>query len=99
MATPGLGKIWDGYDQSPFVIMGSVSKTGGQSAGVTVEVLEERGEQLQSVFSFQRPSSSPEEQGSLAEVPAALGRALMVPRSGLQHAAVTSYANKLQCLR
>lgn len=23
----------------------------------------------------------------------------MVPRSGLQHAAVTSYANKLQCLR
>uniref|UniRef100_A0A8B9CGJ4 Ninein like n=1 Tax=Anser brachyrhynchus TaxID=132585 RepID=A0A8B9CGJ4_9AVES len=47
----------------------------------------------------QRPSSSPEEQGSLAEVPAALGSALMVPRSGLQHAAVTSYAYKLQCLR
>lgn len=32
-------------------------------------------------------------------MPAALGSALMVPRSGLQHAAVTSYAYKLQCLR
>lgn len=36
---------------------------------------------------------------SLAELPAALDNTLMVPRSGLQHAAVTSYGYKLQCLR
>ncbi|XP_064302643.1 ninein-like protein isoform X6 [Phalacrocorax carbo] len=46
-----------------------------------------------------RLSSSTEEQVSLAELPAALDNALMVPRSGLQHAAVTSYGYKLQCLR
>lgn len=40
-----------------------------------------------------------EEQVSLAELPAALDNTLMVPRSGLQHAAVTSYGYKLQCLR
>ncbi|XP_027520473.1 ninein-like protein isoform X2 [Corapipo altera] len=39
-----------------------------------------------------------EEQVRLAELPAALDSTLMVPRSGLQHAAVTSYGYKLQCL-
>ncbi|XP_055667125.1 ninein-like protein isoform X1 [Falco peregrinus] len=43
--------------------------------------------------------SSTEEQVSLAEQPAALDNTLAVPRSGLQHAAVTSYGYKLQCLR
>ncbi|KAM6129475.1 ninein-like protein isoform 2-T2 [Pterocles gutturalis] len=40
-----------------------------------------------------------EEQVSLAELPAALDDTLMVPRSGLRHAAITSYRYKLQCLR
>ncbi|XP_029888467.1 ninein-like protein isoform X8 [Aquila chrysaetos chrysaetos] len=44
-------------------------------------------------------SSSTGVQGSLAELPTALDNTLMVPRSGLQHAAVTSYGYKLQCLR
>ncbi|KAM6367445.1 ninein-like protein [Alca torda] len=48
---------------------------------------------------LKRLSSSTEEQVSLAEVPAALDNILMVPRRGLQHAAVTSYGYKLQCLR
>ncbi|XP_050171906.1 ninein-like protein isoform X5 [Myiozetetes cayanensis] len=39
-----------------------------------------------------------EEQVSLAELPAALDSTLMVPRSGLQHAAGTSYGYKLRCL-
>ncbi|XP_040453363.1 ninein-like protein isoform X6 [Falco naumanni] len=43
--------------------------------------------------------SSTEEQVSLAEQPAALDDTLAIPRSGLQHAAVTSYGYKLQCLR
>ncbi|XP_017941006.2 ninein-like protein isoform X6 [Manacus vitellinus] len=47
---------------------------------------------------LQRWSSSMEEQVRLAELPAALDSTLMVPRSGLQHAAVTSYGYKLQCL-
>ncbi|KAM6271938.1 ninein-like protein isoform 1-T3 [Spheniscus humboldti] len=49
--------------------------------------------------SLERLSSSTEEQVNLAELPAALDDTLMVPRSGLQHAAVTSYGYKLQCLR
>ncbi|XP_032866953.2 ninein-like protein [Tyto alba] len=40
-----------------------------------------------------------EEQVSLAELPAALENTLVVPRSRLQHPAVTSYGYKLQCLR
>ncbi|XP_014819891.1 PREDICTED: ninein-like protein [Calidris pugnax] len=36
---------------------------------------------------------------SPAELPATLDNTLMVPRSGLQHAAITSYGYKLQCLR
>ncbi|XP_074006915.1 ninein-like protein isoform X1 [Numenius arquata] len=36
---------------------------------------------------------------SPAELPAALDNTLMVSRSGLQHAAITSYGYKLQCLR
>ncbi|XP_075562988.1 uncharacterized protein LOC142593203 [Pelecanus crispus] len=47
----------------------------------------------------ERLSSSTEEQVSLAELPAGLDNTLMVPRSRLQHAAVTSYGYKLQCLR
>ncbi|XP_027552809.1 ninein-like protein isoform X3 [Neopelma chrysocephalum] len=47
---------------------------------------------------LQRWSSSMEEQVSRAELPAALDSTLTVPRSGLQHAAVTSYGYKLQCL-
>ncbi|KAJ7421846.1 ninein-like protein [Willisornis vidua] len=43
-------------------------------------------------------SSSTEEQVSLADLPAALDSTLMVPGSGLQHAAATSYGYKLQCL-
>ncbi|KAF4799703.1 ninein-like protein [Turdus rufiventris] len=43
-------------------------------------------------------SSSTEEQVNLAGLPAALDSTLMVPRSGLQHAAGTSYRYKLQCL-
>ncbi|KAK2531644.1 Ninl isoform B [Columba livia] len=46
-----------------------------------------------------RLSGSTEEQVNLAELPAALDNTVMVPRSGLQHAAVTSYSHKLQCLR
>eukprot|EP00076_Gallus_gallus_P018803 XP_015139043.2 ninein-like protein isoform X2 [Gallus gallus] len=38
-------------------------------------------------------------QRSQAELPAALDSALMVSRSGLQHAAIASYAYKLQCLK
>ncbi|RLV88758.1 hypothetical protein DV515_00015335 [Chloebia gouldiae] len=45
-----------------------------------------------------RQSSSTEEQESLAGLPAALDTTLMVPSSGLQHAAGTSYRYKLQCL-
>lgn len=40
-----------------------------------------------------------EEQVSLAELPAALDNTLMVPRSGLQCAALMSYRYKLQCLK
>ncbi|KAM6433153.1 ninein-like protein isoform 3-T3 [Rhynochetos jubatus] len=46
----------------------------------------------------ERLSSSTEEQVSLAELPSPLDNTLMVPRSGIQHAAVT-YAYKMQCLR
>ncbi|XP_064914977.1 ninein-like protein isoform X6 [Columba livia] len=46
-----------------------------------------------------RLSGSTEEQVNLAELPAALDNTVMVPRSGLQHAAITSYSHKLQCLR
>ncbi|XP_074903054.1 ninein-like protein isoform X14 [Buteo buteo] len=46
-----------------------------------------------------RLSSSTGVQVSLAELPTALDNTLMVPRSGLQHAAVASYGYKLQCLR
>ncbi|KAM7061881.1 ninein-like protein isoform 2-T4 [Acridotheres tristis] len=45
-----------------------------------------------------RQSSSTEDQVSLAGLPAALDNTLMVPRSGLQQAAGTSYGYKLQCL-
>ncbi|RMC07808.1 hypothetical protein DUI87_15277 [Hirundo rustica rustica] len=45
-----------------------------------------------------RRSSSTEELVSLAGLPAALDSTLMLPRSGLQHAAGTSYRYKLQCL-
>ncbi|POI33684.1 hypothetical protein CIB84_002565 [Bambusicola thoracicus] len=38
-------------------------------------------------------------QRSQAELPATLDSTLMVSRSGLQHAAITSYAYKLQCLK
>ncbi|XP_075269533.1 ninein-like protein isoform X2 [Opisthocomus hoazin] len=48
---------------------------------------------------LKRLSSSTEEQVSLAELPAALDNTLMIPRGGFQHAAVTSYGYKLQCLR
>ncbi|KAM6083809.1 ninein-like protein isoform 3-T3 [Theristicus caerulescens] len=48
---------------------------------------------------LKRLSSSTEEQVSLAELAAALDSTLMVPRGGLQHAAITSYGYKLQCLR
>ncbi|XP_075605719.1 ninein-like isoform X3 [Balearica regulorum gibbericeps] len=51
------------------------------------------------MLSLQRLSSSAEEQVGLAELSAALDNTLMVPRSGLQHAAVTSYGYKLQGLR
>ncbi|XP_010560760.1 PREDICTED: ninein-like protein isoform X2 [Haliaeetus leucocephalus] len=46
-----------------------------------------------------RLSSSTGVQVSLAELPTALDNTLMVPRSGLQRAAVASYGYKLQCLR
>ncbi|KAK2531876.1 hypothetical protein Q9233_005536 [Columba guinea] len=46
-----------------------------------------------------RLSGSTEKQVNLAELRAALDNTFMVPRSGLQHAAVTSYSHKLQCLR
>ncbi|KAM7061882.1 ninein-like protein isoform 3-T5 [Acridotheres tristis] len=46
----------------------------------------------------ERQSSSTEDQVSLAGLPAALDNTLMVPRSGLQQAAGTSYGYKLQCL-
>ncbi|XP_075352873.1 ninein-like protein isoform X5 [Mycteria americana] len=49
--------------------------------------------------SLERLSSSTEEQVSLVDLPAALDNTLMVPRSGLQHAAITSCGYKLQCLR
>ncbi|XP_052637047.1 nuclear mitotic apparatus protein 1-like isoform X7 [Harpia harpyja] len=48
---------------------------------------------------LKRLSSSTGVQVSLAELPTALDNTLMVPRSGLQHAAVASYGYKLQCLR
>ncbi|XP_039574971.1 ninein-like protein isoform X4 [Passer montanus] len=47
---------------------------------------------------FRRRSSSTEQQVSLAGLPAAWDNTPMVPRSGLQHAAGTSYRYKLQCL-
>ncbi|PKU41923.1 ninein-like protein isoform x1 [Limosa lapponica baueri] len=47
----------------------------------------------------ERLSRSTEEQMSPAELPAALDNTLVVPRTGLQHAAITSYGYKLQCLR
>ncbi|XP_037989795.1 ninein-like protein isoform X3 [Motacilla alba alba] len=46
----------------------------------------------------ERQSSSTEQQVSLAGLPAAWDNTLMVPRSGLQPAADTSYRYKLQCL-
>ncbi|XP_069661337.1 ninein-like protein isoform X3 [Haliaeetus albicilla] len=48
---------------------------------------------------LKRLSSSTGVQVSLAELPTALDNTLMVPRSGLQRAAVASYGYKLQCLR
>ncbi|KAM9637300.1 ninein-like protein isoform 6-T6 [Morphnus guianensis] len=48
---------------------------------------------------LKRLSSSTGVQVSLAELPTALDNTLMVPRSGLQHAAIASYGYKLQCLR
>lgn len=51
------------------------------------------------VVSLERLGSSAEKWMSLTELPAALDNALMVSRSGLQCAAVTSFGYKLQCLR
>ncbi|XP_040554158.1 ninein-like protein isoform X6 [Gallus gallus] len=59
-------------------------------------LLEERKSDFTQHFCFRDQVAA---QRSQAELPAALNSALMVSRSGLQHAAVASYAYKLQCLK
>eukprot|EP00076_Gallus_gallus_P018804 XP_015139044.2 ninein-like protein isoform X3 [Gallus gallus] len=59
-------------------------------------LLEERKSDFTQHFCFRDQVAA---QRSQAELPAALDSALMVSRSGLQHAAIASYAYKLQCLK
>lgn len=59
-------------------------------------LLEERKSDFTQHFCFRDQVAA---QRSQAELPAALDSVLMVSRSGLQHAAVASYAYKLQCLK